>query len=160
MNLRDKLKEDTILVPMQAVTREDAIQELLLHLQELEIISATVKLFSDIKDQEESFTSAAGRGIAYPHSTSIEVDKFTCVLGLSKPGIDFDSPDSQLCHLILLTLSPQDDPSDHRKFITRFRTMLDNPEIRSQLLDASEIEEVMNIIMKWEDDEAHNNELD
>ena len=42
MNLRDKLMEDTILVPMQASSKEIAIQELLNHLEQLEFLSASV----------------------------------------------------------------------------------------------------------------------
>ena len=154
MNLRDKLKDETILLPIQATTQADAIQELLEHLQKIKIIIATTKLFSYINNNEKKSPSAAGRGIAYPHSTSIEVNRLTCVLGFSKDGIDFNSPDGQLCHIILLTLSPNEDPCEHRKFITRFRTMIDNPVIRSQLLDANLPDEVINIIQQWEEDDA------
>ena len=160
MNLRDKLKEDTILLPIQASTMEDAIQEQLDHLQNLDILTGTDILFSIIKGHEENLPSASGRGIVYPHATSKEVDELVCVLGISKPGVDFNSPDGQLCHLILLTLSPKDEPGEHRKFITRFRTMFDNPDVRSQLLDASEIEDVIEIVDKWEEEEAQTDELD
>ena len=154
MNLRDKHKDETILLPIQATTQADTIQELLEHFQKIKIIIATTKLFSYINNNEKKTPSAAGRGIAYPHSTSIEVNRLTCVLGFSKDGIDFNSPDGQLCHIILLTLSPDEDPCEHRKFITRFRTMIENPTVRSQLLDAKQPVEVINIIQKWEDDDA------
>ena len=114
MNLRDKLKEDTILLPIQASTMEDAIQEQLEHLQNLDILTGTDILFSIIKGHEENLPSAAGRGNVFPHATSKEVDELVCVLGISKSGVDFNSPDGQLCHLILLTLSPEDIPSAHR----------------------------------------------
>jgi len=151
MNLRDKLIEETIFIPMEAINKEDAIQELLNHLQSLNILSATVKLFANIKEQEKNFTSSAGRGIAYPHSTSIEVDKLTCVLGISKEGVDFNSPDGHACHIILLTLSPVNEPTEHRKFITRFRSMVDNPEVRSNLYDSEDPTNILNIISAWED---------
>ena len=151
MNLRDKLIEETIFIPMEAINKEDAIQELLNHLQSLNILSATVKLFANIKEQEKNFTSSAGRGIAYPHSTSIEVDKLTCVLGISKEGVDFNSPDGHACHIILLTLSPVNEPTEHRKFITRFRSMVDNPEVRSSLYDSEDHTNILNIISAWED---------
>ena len=160
MNLRDKLMEDTILVPIQASTREDAIQEMLTHLKSLDVLSATVKLFSNITEQENTFISATGRGIAYPHSTSNEVEEFVCVLGMSLNGIDFNSPDGQLCHLILLILSPKDDPSKSRKFITRFRTMLNNPNIRTCLLEARQTHTVLEIIHQWEEDEANRDDMD
>ena len=153
MKLRDKLIERTILIPMQATSREDANHELLTHLQSLDILSATVHLFANIKEQENYFTSSAGRGIAYPHSTSVEVDELTCILGVSKQGIDFNSPDGQNCHLILLTLSPVDDPTEHRKFITRFRSMVQNPNIRSSLCESNNCNEILQIISQWEEDE-------
>ena len=105
-----------------------------------------------IKEQEQIFTSSAGRGIAYPHTNSIEINKLACVLGISKNGIDFDSPDGHYCHLILLTLSPENDPKEHRKFITRFRSMVNNPEIRSNLQESYTCENILNIISQWEDD--------
>ena len=154
MNLRDKLKEETIILPIQASTQADAIQELLMHLQKIEILSTITKLFSNINNNESTLPCAAGRGIAYPHSTSIEVDELTCVLGISKDGIDFKSPDCQLCHIILLTLSPYEDPCEHRKFITRFRTLFDDPYMRSCLLDANQPNEVISIIQKWEENDA------
>ena len=154
MNLRDKLKEETIILPIQSTTRSEAIQELLVHLQNNEILSATIKLFSYIDNNERISPCAAGRGVAYPHSTSIEIDKLTCVLGFTRNGIDFNSPDEQLCHIILLTLSPKEDPSEHRKFITRFRTMINNPKVRSQLLDANQPVEVIKIIQQWEEEET------
>jgi len=159
MNLRDKLKEETIILPIQSTTQSEAIQELLVHLQNNKILSATIKLFSYIDNNERTSPCAAGRGVAYPHSTSIEIDKLTCVLGFSKDGIDFNSPDKQLCHIILLTLSPDEDPCEHRKFISRFRTMIDNPKVRSQLFDANQPDEVINIIQKWEDDDALTDDL-
>ena len=160
MNLRDKLKENTILFPIHASTMDDAIQEQLDRLQNLDILTGTDILFSIIKDHEENLPSAAGRGIVYPHATSKEVDELICILGISIPGVDFNSPDGQLCHLILLTLSPEDEPDAHRKFITRFRTMFDNPDVRSQLLDAGEIEDIIEIVDKWEKEESQTDELD
>ena len=160
MNLRDKLKEDTILFPIHATSMEDSIHEQLDHLQNLKILTGTNILFSIIKGHEKILPSAAGRGIVYPHATSKEVEELVCVLGISKPGVDFNSPDGQLCHLILLTLSPEDKPGEHRKFITRFRTMFDNPDVRSQLLDADAIEDVIEIVDNWEEKESRTDELD
>ena len=150
MKLRDKLIESMILVPMQANSKEGAIHELLTHLKYLNILSATVLLSANIKEQEKVGTSSAGRGVAYPHTTSIEVEELTCVLGISQEGIDFNSPDSHDCHLILLTLSPVDDPKGHRKFITRFRSMVQVPDIRSSLCESQNCDEILNIISQWE----------
>jgi PTS system fructose-specific IIC component len=89
----------------------------------------------------------------------MEVDELVCILGISKNGIDFNSPDGQLCHLILMTLSPNEDPSEHRKFITRFRTMCNNPDIRFNILDAPQNNNIIDIIQKWEENGAQTDDI-
>ena len=153
MKLRDKLIEETILVPMRAASQEVAIHELLTHLQSLNLLSATIQLCTNIKEQEKVCSSSVGRGIAYLHATSIEINELTCVLGISQKGISFNSPDGHDCHLILLTLSSADDPKGHRKFITRFRSMVQNPIIRSSLLSSEDSSAIIKIISQRETDE-------
>ena len=153
MNLIDIISNNNIVHPIQSKSRQGSIQELLTHLQNLNILSATTLLSSSIEINEKKGSSAVGRGIAYPHTSSYEINELCCVLGLSKVGIDFNSPDGQLCHIILLTLSSVTEPNEHRKLITRFRTMMENPLIRSDLLDTSNNNDVVQIIKKWEDDD-------
>ena len=159
MKLRDKLIEETFLVPMQVNSKESANKELLTHLKSLDILSATVRLFANIKKQENIFTASAGSEIAYLHSTSIEVNELTCALGISKQGIDFIAFDDQHCYLILLTLCLADDPTEHRKFISHFRFMLQNPDIRSNLYGSDSRDEFLNIISQWEEDDNRKDDL-
>tara|TARA_B100001250_G_C19799212_1_gene790166 strand:+ start:372 stop:851 length:480 start_codon:yes stop_codon:yes gene_type:complete len=151
MNLSDLLNEATICCPLNASSRNDAIQELLNHIQSLGYLSSTMKLYQYIEDFENHQTTAAGKGVAYPHSTSIEVDELICILGISKTGLDFNSPDGQLSHIILLSLSPKEEPAKHRKFITLFRTMINDPEIRNLILDSNTSVKISNIIKSWEE---------
>ena len=144
---------------MKASTQIEAIQELLIHLQKLEILSFTSNLFSYINNKEKMLPCAAEHGIAYPHSTSIEIEELTCVLGISKIGIDFNSPDGQLYHLFLLTLSLNNNPYEHQKFITHFRTIFNDYNVRSYLLDATESNDVINIVQKWEKNDSLTNNL-
>ena len=91
MNLSDLLNEATICCPLVSNSRNGAIQELLNHLQSLGHLSSTIKLYQYIEELENNHSTAAGKGVAYPHSTSIEVDSLICVLGISKIGLDFNS---------------------------------------------------------------------
>ena len=159
MKLRDKLIEETILVPLQATSKESANKELLTHLKSIDILSYTVQLFINIKEQENIFTASADRGIAYSHSTSVEVNELTCCLCISKKRIDYNSTDGQDFHLILLTLSPADYPTEHRKFISRFRSMVQNPDIRSNLYGSDSRDEILNIISQWEEDDNRKEDL-
>ena len=104
-----------------------------------------------IKEFENNHSTAAGKGGAYPHSTSIEAENLICILGISKTGLDFNSPDSQLCHIILLSLSSKDKPDKHRKFITLFRSMIADSNILTLMLEANNASKISSIINNWED---------
>ena len=160
MNLSDLLNEATICCPLVSNSRNGAIQELLNHVQSLGYLSATIKLYNYIEDLENNHSTAAGKGVAYPHCTSIEVDDLICVLGISKTGLDFNSPDGQLCHIILLSLSPKDEPDKHRKFITLFRSMISDSNIRPQMLEGNNSKDVSNIIINWENNDSLADDLE
>jgi mannitol/fructose-specific phosphotransferase system IIA component (Ntr-type) len=160
MNLSDLLNERTICCPLVSNNRNDAIQELLNCLQNLGYLSSTIKLYSYIEELEDDHSTAAGKGVAYPHSTSIEVDDLLCVLGISKSGIDFNSPDNQLCHIILLSISADSEPDKHRKFITLFNSMISDSNIRTQFLDSANSIEGANIIASWEQEQLLADDLE
>ena len=151
MNLSNLLNEATVCCPLVSNTRNGTIQELLNHAQNLGYISATIKLYTYIEELENNHSTAAGKGVAYPHSTSIEIENLTCILGISKTGLDFNSPDGQLCHIILLSLSTVDEPGKHRKFITLFRSMIADSNIRTLILEANNPTQISEIINNWED---------
>ena len=160
MNLSDLLNEATICCPLVSNSRNGVIQELLNHLQSLGYLSGTIKLYKYIEELENNHSTAAGKGVAYPHSTSAEVDNLICVLGISKTGLDFNSPDKQLCHIILLSISSIDEPDKHRKFITLFRSMISNINIRPQMLESNNAADISDIILKWENDDSLTDDLE
>ena len=160
MNLSDLLNQKTICCPIVSNTRNGAIQELLNHIRNLGHLSSTIKLYSYIEELENNHSTAAGKGVAYPHSTSIEVDDLICVLGISKTGIDFNSPDGQLCHIILLSLSSKNEPDKHRKFITLFRSMISDSKIRTYMLESNNGLDIQKIINNWEENDSLSNDLE
>jgi len=150
MKLCEILNEGCILLPLKSTQQNDAIQELLHHLQKMGYLSATTKLNTYLEAYEKNQSSATGRGVAYPHCISKEVDELVCVFGISQKGVDYNAPDGQLCHFIILTLSAQNEPDQHRKFISKFRSMIEHGDIRTQFLDAPNASSIFSTINDWE----------
>ena len=94
---------------------------------------------------------AVGRGIAFHHSSSIEVDEMIAVLGISNIGIDYQSPDQQKVHFILLILDPVNEPTLHRKLIHRFQKFINSCNIKTQLLECSSAEQIVQLMYDWEE---------
>jgi len=150
MKLCEILNEGSILLPVISTPQNDAIQELLNHLEKMGHISETTVLCTNLLAYEKTQSTATGRGLAYPHCISTEIDELVCVFGISQKGVDYNAPDGQLCHFILLTLSPLNEPNRHRKFISKFRSMIDHGDIRTQLLDAPNVASIFSTINEWE----------
>jgi mannitol/fructose-specific phosphotransferase system IIA component (Ntr-type) len=154
MKLCEILNEGSILLPVKSTQQNDAIQELLNHLQKMGYLSTTAKLYTDMEAHEKKQSTATGRGVSFPHCTSTEVDELICIFGISQKGVDYSAPDGQLCHFIVLTLSPLNEPNLHRKFISKFRSMINYGDIRTQFLDAPNAASIFSIIDEWEIEDA------
>tara|TARA_Y100000590_G_scaffold460949_1_gene621438 strand:+ start:1929 stop:2408 length:480 start_codon:yes stop_codon:yes gene_type:complete len=151
MKLKDKINNNNIIYPIESNDKATTIQELLNKLLDQQFLTATTKLFTFIKDHDKIMNPAVGRGIAFHHSSSIEVDDMVAVLGISNKGLDYGSPDQQKVHFILLILDPVNEPTLHRKFIHRFQKFINDCNIKTKLLECSSSEQIVNLIYDWEE---------
>ena len=150
MKLIDKIKNNTLIFPLQSEEKSTTIHELLNLLLSEGYLTEMTKLFSFIENDDKTLGSAVGRGIAFHHSSSVEVNEMTAVLGISKIGVDYQSPDRQRVHFILLILDSINEPNLHRKFIHRFQKFINDNNIKTKILECTSKEEVVNIINDWE----------
>tara|TARA_B100000029_G_scaffold269318_1_gene264657 strand:- start:465 stop:944 length:480 start_codon:yes stop_codon:yes gene_type:complete len=150
VKLSEKLDASTILYPLQSNSKEQVLHELLDHFINLKYLTSCDKLFKYLKDDDQVFNSASGRGIAYHYHTSIEVSDTTLVLGISEGGIDYSAPDGLLCHFILLILEPINKPNSHRVIINIFQDLIKNSNIKSKILEVNSPQEIEEIIQTWE----------
>ena len=151
MKLSNKLKQQNIIFPLQSKDRSSAIQEMLDRLLELNYLSATVKLHSFIDEKDKLINSAVGRGTAYHYSTSIEINEQLAVFGFSPSGINYNSPDGQGVHFILLILDTKEESDLHRKLITRFQHFINDLDYREKVIDSQSRDELFNLIFSWEE---------
>ena len=151
MKLKDKINNNNIIYPIESNDKATTIQELLNQLLDQQFLTATTKLFTFIKNHDKIMNPAVGRGIAFHHSSSIEVDDMVAVFGISNKGIDYGSPDQQKVHFILLILDPVNEPTLHRKFIHRFQKFINDCDIKTKLLECSSSEQIVNLIYDWEE---------
>ena len=152
MKLSNKLKSKNIIFPLQSKDRSSAIQEMLDRLLELNYLTATVKLYSFIDHKDKLLNSAVGRGTAYHYSTSIEIDEQLAVFGFSPEGIDYNSPDGQRVHFILLILDTNEESTLHRKLINRFQHFINDFNYRTKVLDCDSINILSELINTWEEE--------
>lgn len=152
MRITDKLHKETI-TKLTGNNKSDIIQELLDYLVDFNYLKRSVKLFSFIDSKESNNSSNIGRGIAFPHSTSKEIEDLVCILGVSKSGINYDGDNVYPCHLVLLSLSPENNPNIHRKFISKFQLLLSNTKLREEIINFTSPQNLEQLFANWEIDQ-------
>ncbi len=106
--LEKLLREDRVILDMQATTKEEALRELL---KPLKFDPSKEDIILDALLKRESIGSTGiGKGIAIPHTRSLVLDQVYLVVGRSKQGVDFDALDKKPVYLFFLLLAPPQDP--------------------------------------------------
>jgi len=150
MLITDKINKDTVVIPLNGSNRSDAIQELLDVLVDRGYLMGSIKLFSFIDAKETESCSTIGGGVALPHSISKEIDELVCILGISRIGIQYDEKDVHPCHIILLSLSPIKNSDIHRKFISKFRLLLSDLNMKDKIINSNSSIDLEKEIKNWE----------
>jgi len=108
--LKDVLSSRLFLRGLRAASRRGAIRELTAAACEvsgLDPESVTAAVWA----REEALSTGIGNGVALPHARLEGLREPVVAVAISEPGIDFDAPDDRPAHVIVLVLTPADDPS-------------------------------------------------
>lgn len=106
MRLANMLKEEYLTDNLAASTKEEAIDELLGLLLQAKPGIAIERVRTMILEREEIENTSYGRGFAFPHARTDEVDDMVVLLGISKTGLKDKTPDNVPLKVVVLLLTP------------------------------------------------------
>lgn len=117
MKITEFVKKTAIVHQLNSSTRDEAITELVQALQQTGAFEAahTGDVLAAVMRREQLGSTGIGRGIAIPHSRHSSVAQLAGVLGVShRPGgIAFEAIDDAPVSVMVLMISPQDQPGLH-----------------------------------------------
>jgi PTS system nitrogen regulatory IIA component len=115
MKLPDIIVTDAIISDLESVSRDEAIQRLVMALAEAGAISKKVvkEATASVLAREKQATTGIGKGVALPHAKVKSVKKIVGAIGRSASGIDFSALDSKPVYIVILLLSNEDNPDEH-----------------------------------------------
>ncbi len=99
---------------LESDSKTDAIKELIRKASTFTGISNIAGLEEAVIARENLQSTACGHGIAFAHGKTEQVSDIVIVLGISKKGIRFSTPDSTPVHLLFVIASP---PSEHIHYL-------------------------------------------
>jgi mannitol/fructose-specific phosphotransferase system IIA component (Ntr-type) len=139
---------------LKAKSRDEVITEL------IEAITAAGHLKkSDCADvikavinRENEASTGLGKGVAVPHVKHSSVKQPVCAVGRSDCGIDFASLDKQPVYVVLLLLSPAEEPERHLEAMEKIFEHIQQDKFRKFLRQSQTAEQINDILL--ESDEA------
>jgi Kef-type K+ transport system membrane component KefB len=120
---------------LTARTRLDAIRELIaLATRQSDLNGEHVETLA--WEREEVAATGIGNGVALPHARVAGLAQPIVVVGMSDPGIDFDAPDGRLAHIVLLLLTPAEDPTAQLDLSANIGELFRDPRLLEHALRA------------------------
>jgi CBS domain containing-hemolysin-like protein/mannitol/fructose-specific phosphotransferase system IIA component len=92
--------------------------------------------------REREVPTSVGEGVAIPHARLPGLPKPVMAFGRAREGIPFDAPDGRPVQLVVLLLTPAEDPGVQLRVLRRVAEILQSDYLRTRLLDAETVEEV------------------
>lgn len=131
--------------------KKRVIPELTAMLEQAGKVSDGTALADKIIEREALASTGIGHGIAIPHCLTQLVDTTVMAFGRSTSGIPFDSADNKPAQLIFLLAGPQSATGEHLKLLSKLSRILTEQQFRTQLLEAQQAEEVIELFQRAEE---------
>lgn len=119
--LLDFIREQDIIVGLQAKNREEALRTLVDHLFKThEVQSKKDEFLKRLIERNRVESSCLGGGLMIPHGRVRMGDDVAGVIGLSAKGFDWDTPDGRPVHAIVLLATPERHTDRHLQILAAF----------------------------------------
>ena len=99
---------------LESDSKTDAIKELIRKASAFTGIGNIAQLEEAVIARENLQSTACGHGIAFAHGKTKQISDIAIMLGISKKGIRFSTPDGVPIHLLFVIASP---PSEHIHYL-------------------------------------------
>lgn len=147
MKINEILTLETILAEVKANNKENSIEELAEFLCQNRAIADKSELVRVLLEREKLGSTGIGENVAIPHAKMKGLNQIIAAFGISKNGVEFDSLDQKPVNFIFVLLAPENATGTHLKALARISRLLKNQELKSNLLKASNREDIYNIIL-------------
>ncbi|NNM67996.1 MAG: PTS transporter subunit EIIA [Spirochaetales bacterium] len=146
-----RITNEELIVPnLVPGTKRDILTQLIRPLVSQEIIEDPDDFLRKLLAREKMVTTGIGRGVAIPHLRHPRENPGggpRMVVGICRPGTDYESIDGKLTHLFFLLVS--DSEVVHLRVLAKLNQILREGNFVSRLIAASK-EEVLDILVEGE----------
>lgn len=147
MQLSELIQEETILLALQADSRNSCIQAMTESLVQSGSVSDAVLFMESVFNREKTGSTGIGFGVAIPHGKSAGVQSPAVAFAQFATPVDWKSLDDQPVQIAFLIAVPETSAGqDHLKILATLSRKLIHAEFRQKLICAKSATEVLEIL--------------
>ena len=148
MKLSDFVVDEAIIPDLVATDRNGVIREIITCLAKGMGLddTATDEIVEAAIERENQGSTGFGKGVAVPHVKHPAVRHIGAAIARSSTGIDFAALDRAPVYLVILLISPPDNPDQHLASMENIFRHLQRDSFRRFLRQASSVDEIRELI--------------
>lgn len=124
MKISDLLANESILLGLKAVTKEEVWEALAQSFQEIGAVHNKAQYLADVAVREAKGTTGVGFGVAIPHAKSEGVTKPALAMARLEKGVDVQSMDDSQADLFFLIAAPIHGDDIHLRALSKLARLL------------------------------------
>jgi nitrogen PTS system EIIA component len=146
MRILDFLRQDGIICPLEAGSKEEVLKELVQPIVKDNPQVDKTRLLKTLMERENLGSTGIGGGIAIPHGKMEGLDQLVGSFGKSQKGINFHSMDDRPAYIFFLLVAPKNCAADHLKALARISRLLKDPQLVTQIQKADTADQIYRIL--------------
>ena len=144
--LADLIDSKQIALNLRARTQSDAMRELVDLLEAAGKIDNRAKFMKELQTREQTNSTYAADGVAFPHARTKLVEEIVLAIGRSAEGIRWTGK-GELAQLIFLIAVPERLISDYLVVVGAIARITKDRPLRTLLLHAESVQEFMTTLL-------------
>lgn len=157
MKITDLLDESSIILNLEASSKEDALNKVINLMNETGNLNNKEEYAELVFNREKEGTTGVGDGIAIPHGKGKSVKTAKLVASVVPNGVNFDSLDGEDVKLIFLIAAPEGNNNLHLEVLSTLSTLLMNKEFKEKLINSKSTKEFLRVINEAEEEKESEN---
>lgn len=148
MKLGDFFSKEAIIPELKASDRNGVIRELVASLGEAGGLDPdqAAAVAKAVIQRENQGSTGFGKGVAVPHAKHAGVKRMIATVGRSDTGVDFSALDREPVYIVMLLLSPPENPDGHLAAMEGIFKHLQRDNFRRFLRQSETAEEIADLI--------------
>ncbi|WP_328802268.1 fructose-specific PTS transporter subunit EIIC [Paenibacillus sp. LX16] len=142
MKITDLMIKETMIMDLQATTKDEAIEELIASLEASGRINDRALFKEMIYKREAESSTGIGGGIAMPHAKTKAVNEATVVFAKSSKGVEFESLDGEPAKVFFMIAAPEGAANTHLRTLAALSRLLIDTDFIDKLMNTQTPDEV------------------